>query len=49
MARLYGQLQSQAAVLSYIDIIRFFAFAALFMIPLPFIMRRPKRGGPAMH
>ena len=50
MARLYGQLQSQAAVLSYIDIIRFFAFAALCMIPLPFIMGRPKRGGgPAMH
>jgi DHA2 family multidrug resistance protein len=50
MARLYAQLQSQAAVLSYIDIIRFFAFAALFMIPLPFIMRRPKPGGSAtMH
>ena len=42
------QLQQQAAMLSYIDIIRFFAFAALCMVPLPFIMRK-SRGGAAMH
>jgi DHA2 family multidrug resistance protein len=48
MLRLYEQLQSQAAILSYIDIIRFFAFAALCMVPLPFVMRK-SRGGAAMH
>jgi DHA2 family multidrug resistance protein len=48
MLRLYQQLQQQAAMLSYIDIIRFFAFAALCMVPLPFVMRK-SRGGAAMH
>jgi DHA2 family multidrug resistance protein len=48
MFRLYQQLQQQAAMLSYIDIIRFFAIASLCMIPLPFVMRRWK-GGVAMH
>ena len=48
MLRLYEQLQRQASMLSYIDIIRFFAIAALFMIPLPFVMRK-SRGGAAMH
>ena len=48
MLRLYGQLQSQAAILSYIDIIRFFAIAALCMVPLPFVMRK-SRGGAAVH
>jgi hypothetical protein len=48
MLRLYEQLQSQAAILSYIDIIRFFAFAALCMVPLPFVMRK-SRGGASMH
>jgi DHA2 family multidrug resistance protein len=48
MLRLYQQLQQQAAMLSYIDIIRFFAFAALCMVPLPFIMRK-SHGGAAMH
>ena len=48
MFRLYEQLQRQAAMLSYIDIIRFFAIASLFMIPLPFVMRK-SRGAAAMH
>jgi DHA2 family multidrug resistance protein len=48
MFRLYQQLQSQAAMLSYIDIIRFFAIAALCMVPLPFVMRK-SRGGVAVH
>ena len=48
MFRLDEQLQRQAAMLSYIDIIRFFAIAALFMVPLPFIMRKSS-GAAAMH
>ena len=48
MLRLYEQLQRQASMLSYIDIIRFFAIASLCMVPLPFVMRK-SRGGAAMH
>ena len=47
--RLYEQLQRQAAILSYVDIIELFAFAALCMIPLPFLMKKAKGGSPAMH
>ncbi len=49
MFRMYQQLQQQAAILSYIDIIRFFAIAALCVVPLPFIMRKPRGGQAAMH
>ncbi len=49
VARLYGQMQSQAAVLAYVDIIRLFAIAALFMIPLPFLMKRAKPGSAPGH
>ena len=49
MLRVYQQLQQQAAILSYIDIIRFFAIAALCMVPLPFIMRKSRGGRASMH
>ena len=49
LLRLYQQLQQQAAVLSYIDIIAFFAVASLCMIPLPFLMKKAKGGSAAMH
>jgi DHA2 family multidrug resistance protein len=49
MLRLYAQLQRQAAILSYVDIIEFFAFAALCMIPLPFLMKKVKGGRAALH
>ena len=49
MLRLYGQLQRQAAVLSYVDIIEFFAVASLCMIPLPFLMKKVKGGRAAMR
>ena len=49
-ARVYGELQRQASVLSYIDIIRVFATAALIVAPMVLLMKRPKRGAAAaMH
>ena len=43
--RLYGQVQQQASVLAYIDIVKIFAVAALLMMPLVFLMRRKSAGG----
>ena len=49
MQQLYRQLGLQANLLSYIDIIRFFAYAALCMVPLVFLMKKVRGGGAAMH
>ena len=49
MQRLYQEMVQQANLLSYIDIIRFFAFAALCMVPLVFLMKKVKGGKAAMH
>jgi len=46
-ARVYGLLQSQASMLAYIDTIWVFAIAAILMVPLAFLMKRGKKGGPA--
>jgi len=48
-AQIYRMLEQQASLLSYIDIIQWFAIAALCMVPLPFLMKRSKGGKPAMH
>jgi DHA2 family multidrug resistance protein len=45
--RIYGQVQQQASLLAYIDIIKFFAVAALLMMPLVFLMGKRRGGGPA--
>jgi DHA2 family multidrug resistance protein len=45
--RIYGQVQQQASLLAYIDIIKFFAVAALLMMPLVFLMRKKRGSGPA--
>ena len=49
MGQLYRQLGVQANLLSYIDIIQFFAYAALCMVPLVFLMKKVKGGQAAMH
>jgi DHA2 family multidrug resistance protein len=50
-AALNGILQQQAALLSYLNVFKFFGFVFLLMLPLVLIMRRPARAsGPvAMH
>jgi MFS transporter, DHA2 family, multidrug resistance protein len=43
-ARIYGMVQAQASMLSYLDAIWIFAVACLLVVPLPFLMHRAKRG-----
>jgi DHA2 family multidrug resistance protein len=45
----YQQLQKQAGVLSYIDVITFFAFACLFMVPFSLLMKKNTSGEVKMH
>jgi DHA2 family multidrug resistance protein len=49
LSQMYQQVQQQASVLSYIDIIRFFAFACLFMIPVAFLMKKSSSTEVVMH
>jgi MFS transporter, DHA2 family, multidrug resistance protein len=46
-AAVWGMVQQQAAMLSYNDAFGFLALMFLLMLPLIFLMRRPKKGGGA--
>ena len=46
---LYGQLGRQAQLLSYVDIIMFFAICSACMVPLVFFMKKVKGGAAAAH
>lgn len=49
-AQIYGMAQIQARLLSYVDVIWMMVALTAMLIPLPFIMRRPKKAGVmAMH
>jgi hypothetical protein len=41
-------VQRQAAMLAYNDVFRFLALMFLLMLPLIFLMRKPKKGGAVM-
>jgi len=43
---LYGMVQRQAAMIAFVDIVRLLAMIFILVIPLVFIMKRP-RGGAA--
>jgi MFS transporter, DHA2 family, multidrug resistance protein len=43
-AQIYGMLQAQAAWLAYVDTIWLYSFACFAVVPLAFLMRRPKPG-----
>jgi DHA2 family multidrug resistance protein len=47
-AALWGTLQRQAAMLSYNDVFRFMGGMFLIMVPLVFLMQKPKGKGPVM-
>ena len=50
LAQFYQQLQLQASVLSYIDILSLLAVISLVVIPLPLLLRKPPKGAaPAAH
>jgi MFS transporter, DHA2 family, multidrug resistance protein len=44
----WGIVQQQAAMLAYNDVFRFLALMFLVMLPLIFLMRKPKKGGGAV-
>jgi DHA2 family multidrug resistance protein len=46
-AQIYGMAQIQARLLSYVDVTWIMVASTAILIPLPFLMRRPKRLGPA--
>jgi MFS transporter, DHA2 family, multidrug resistance protein len=49
-AQIYGMAQIQARLLSYVDVIWVMVALTAMLIPLPFLMRRPKKAGVmAMH
>jgi DHA2 family multidrug resistance protein len=45
-AQIYGMAQIQARLLSYVDVTWIMVGATAILIPLPFLMRRPKKLGP---
>jgi DHA2 family multidrug resistance protein len=47
-AALWGILQGQASMLSFIHLFQLMAIIFLAMIPLLLLMKRPKRGGPVV-
>jgi MFS transporter, DHA2 family, multidrug resistance protein len=44
----WGMVQQQAAMLAYNDTFRFLALMFVLMLPLIFLMRKPKKGGGAV-
>jgi DHA2 family multidrug resistance protein len=50
-ALIYGLVQQQAAMLSYIDVFWVFGWMFLLMIPLVFLMKKtaPHKGPAAVH
>jgi DHA2 family multidrug resistance protein len=47
-AQIYGLVQQQAAVLSYVDAFWILAMACLMVVPIIFVARRPEAGRAAM-
>jgi DHA2 family multidrug resistance protein len=43
-AQIYGMIQSQARTLAYVDVIWILVALTGLLIPLPFLMKRPKKG-----
>jgi len=46
-AQIYGMAQIQARLLSYVDVVWIMVALTAILIPLPFLMRRPKKLAPA--
>jgi MFS transporter, DHA2 family, multidrug resistance protein len=46
-AALFGMVQQQAAILSFLDVFLILGACFLFLVPLILLMKRPPRGGPA--
>jgi hypothetical protein len=44
----WGMVQQQVAMLAYNDVFRFLVLMFVAMLPPPFLMRKPKKGGAVM-
>jgi DHA2 family multidrug resistance protein len=42
-AQIYGMAQRQARLLAYVDVIWIFMLVTLVLVPMPFLMQRPKK------
>jgi len=42
-AQIYGMAQQQARLLAYVDVIWIFVLITLILVPIPFLMQRPKK------
>jgi DHA2 family multidrug resistance protein len=47
-AQIYGMAQIQARLLSYVDVIWVMVAVTAILIPMPFLMKRPRKAGPAV-
>jgi DHA2 family multidrug resistance protein len=47
--RLYGMVSREASTLGYVDVIRGFGYAAVLMLPLVLLLKKPKAGAVAAH
>ena len=48
-AQIYAMAQRQARLLAYVDVIWIFVIITVILVPMPFLMKRPKKAGaPAM-
>ena len=48
-AQIYGMAQTQARLLSYVDVTWVMVAATAILIPLPFLMKRPEKVRPRPH
>jgi DHA2 family multidrug resistance protein len=46
-AQIYGMAQRQARLLAYVDVIWIFMLVTLVLVPMPFLMQRPKKAAAA--
>ncbi len=44
-AQIYGMAQVQARLLAYVDVIWMMVIVTVVLVPMPFLMKRPKKGG----
>jgi MFS transporter, DHA2 family, multidrug resistance protein len=47
LATMFGMVQRQSAMLSFVDVFRILALMFLALVPLLLIMKRPQRGAAA--
>ena len=47
LASIYGMVQQQTAMLTFVDVFRLLLMVFVVMLPLVFLLKKPPKGGPA--